>query len=104
MKALRIRQSAEDDILDIADFYDRQELGTGDYFVSRINEEIAEVLPACAGVHRRRQGFHCFVSRRFPVGIYYKLEIDSTVLVCAVKDQRRDPIRIQDELRQTPSE
>lgn len=64
---VRIEECAERDLLDGYWFYEDQEPGVGEYFLTQIREEILE-LAACGGVHRKRHGLHFCPSKRFPHG------------------------------------
>ena len=86
---IKILRQAKEDIALARDFYDAQELGVGDYFLSQITAEI-DSLSYLAGVHRVVDGFHKMVTRRFPYAIYYRIEGDC-VKVYAVLDGRRNP-------------
>jgi hypothetical protein len=78
-------------------FYEAQEYGLGDYFTACLRADI-EGLRLTAGVHRRIEGFHQLLSRRFPCGIFYTLE-ERTAIVWAVIDLRRNPEWIVRKLR-----
>lgn len=94
---VRIEEGAERDLLNGFWFYEDQEPGMGDYFLTQIREEILE-LAGCGGVHRKRHGFHFFPARRFPHGFYYQIS-GETVKVYAVLDCRRNPRWIRRRLK-----
>jgi plasmid stabilization system protein ParE len=86
---LRILDLAERDLLAGFDFYERQCIGAGEYFIESLLADI-ESLRLFAGVHRKAFGFHKMLSRRFPHAIYYRLSRND-VEVWRVLDCRRDP-------------
>ena len=90
MIAVEIRNEAEVDLADAAQFYEDQEKGLGAWFVDKIFFEINDVLGQVAGVHRKRHGLHCFISARFPFGVYYRME-DGKACVHAILDLRQNP-------------
>ena len=47
-----------------------------------------------AGIHPHEFGFHRALSKRFPFGIYYRVE-DAEIRIYAVLDLRRDPAWIR---------
>jgi plasmid stabilization system protein ParE len=64
-----VTQSAERDLEEASDFYERQEPGAGAYFVEKIVEEI-DALADTAGMHRKVWGYHKVVAVRFPYLIF----------------------------------
>ena len=93
---VKIEECAELNLLDGFWFYEDQEPSMGEYFLTKIREEILE-LADCAGVHRQRHGFHFCPARRFPHGFYYRISSE-TVKVYAVLDCRRSPRWIRRQL------
>lgn len=77
-------------------YYERKEIGLGDYFKNTLLAEI-EGLTVTAGIHRTFQGHHRMISRVFPYAIYYKFSND-TAHVTAVIDCRKKPDWIQRQL------
>ncbi len=59
----------ESDLRDGRDFYDRQQLGIGDYFVDSILAD-ADSLVLYAGVHSKQFGFFRVLGKTFPFAIY----------------------------------
>ena len=94
---LRILDLAEADLLSGFQFYERQSVGIGSYFMDTLLSDI-ESLRLYAGIHREVQGFHRLLSRRFPYAVYYTLN-GETVSVWRVLDCRRNPSWIQRQLR-----
>ena len=91
---VRILASAIQDLRDGKEFYDRQELGIGDYFQDCLFSDI-DSLVLYGGIHRKVFGYHRLLSKRFPYAIYYRVEPGEVVVVCRVLDCRRDPKRIR---------
>ena len=90
MKKLRISSDALADLNEGFLFYERQERGLGDYFISCLKSDIEE-LRISGGIHpivHRR--LHRTLSRAFPYGIFYIFK-EEIVTVLAVIDLRRDP-------------
>lgn len=65
---IRILESAVADLAAGRDFYDRQEIGVGDYFQNCLFSDV-ESLVLYAGIHRQVFGFHRLLSKRFPYAI-----------------------------------
>lgn len=69
MKYVLALEDAAADIEDGKRFYDMQDAGVGEYFVSCILSDI-ESLALYAGIHVRQFGFFRALSKRFPFAIY----------------------------------
>ena len=96
---IRISDEALWDLNDGFQFYDAQQSGLGDYFVSCLRADI-DGLRTTAGVHRVvYRDYHRLLSRGFPYGIFYAIENDCAI-VWAVIDLRRDPTWIRNKLRE----
>lgn len=90
MIQVSISSDALDDLNDGFRFYEVQERGLGDYFLSQLRADI-DCLKITAGIHRQpHRHLHRLLSRRFPYAIFYEFD-DSHALVVAVVDCRRDP-------------
>jgi len=96
---IRILRSARRTIADGIRFYERQEAGLGAYFLNSIMSELRS-LKVYGGTHRIYEGtlFHRMVCKRFPYSIYY-LKADDAIQIYAVLDDRRDPERLINILR-----
>jgi plasmid stabilization system protein ParE len=95
---LRILDSALDD-LDLGRvFYERQGEGLGAYFLDSLFAEI-DSLVLYAGIHRKFFSFHRLLARRFPYGVYYRVEEGGAVVVWRVLDLRGSPSDIRKALR-----
>lgn len=91
---IRILASARRDLDEGHAFYESQEEGLGDYFVSSVRADI-EGLRISGGVHRvRYRDYHRLLCRIFPFAVFY-LKDDDVVTVYAVVDCRRDPLWIR---------
>jgi hypothetical protein len=64
---------AETDLREGAAFYDRQQVGVGDYFLDSLFSDI-DSLRFFAGIHLVAHGFNRALSRRFPFAIYCDVE------------------------------
>lgn len=90
MIQVSISSDALDDLNDGFRFYEVQERGLGDYFLSQLRADI-DGLKITAGIHRQpHRHLYRLLSRRFPYAIFYEFD-DSQALVVAVVDCRRDP-------------
>ncbi len=96
---VRVLQSAEESLAEGVRFYEDQSVGLGRDFLHALLADIG-LLARHGGIHARRFGFHCSVSKRFPFAIYYLLDGDE-VKVHAVLDSRRDPAWIRRKLGET---
>lgn len=87
---VQILASARDDLIDGFRFYEQKESGLGDYFLSSLYSDI-DSLRIFGGIHfKPYEGYYRCLSKHFPFAIDYTLD-DSTVLVRAVVDCRRNP-------------
>jgi plasmid stabilization system protein ParE len=90
MIRVTISSDALEDLNEGFQFYEFQDSGLGDYFLSQIRADI-DGLKITAGIHRQpHQHLHRLLSRRFPYAIFYEFK-DSEALVVAVVDCRKDP-------------
>jgi hypothetical protein len=93
-----IQSSALADLADGFDFYERNEPGLGGYFLDSLYSDI-DSLQLYAGIHLIHFGtYHRLLSKRFPYGIYCRVE-ENSVLVRAVLDLRRDPAWVKQRLQ-----
>ncbi len=91
---LRILASARRDLEEGYGFYEMQDTGLGDYFLTSLKADI-EGLRISAGVHRIAFGdYHRLLCRTFPFAVFYTYAAN-TVTVYAVVDCRRDPAWIR---------
>jgi hypothetical protein len=97
---IRILDSAKGDLEEGYRFYDSQECGIGDYFISSVSADI-ERLRISAGMHPIvHQDYHRALCRTFPFAVYYTKSGD-VVTVYAVVDCRRDPVWIHHHLEES---
>jgi hypothetical protein len=91
---IRILAAARQDLDDGFWFYESQEPGLGDYFLSSVKGDI-EGLRISAGVHPlKHKDYHRLLCRVFPFAVYYT-KAETEVTVYAVVDCRRDPAWIR---------
>ncbi|OGQ98732.1 MAG: hypothetical protein A2521_12995 [Deltaproteobacteria bacterium RIFOXYD12_FULL_57_12] len=93
---LRILDEAQQDLIDGFRFYEKQEAGLGGYFLDSLFSDI-DSLQIYAAIHPQIFGYHRLLSKRFPFGVYYRVE-ERTVLVYAVLDCRRNPAWVRERL------
>lgn len=91
---IKVLTSAKADLKDGFLFYERQQAGLGQYFLSEVQANIDSLL-FYAGIHfKQEQGFHRMFVSQFPFAIYYRVE-GQLIKVYAVLDCRSDPKKIQ---------
>ena len=91
---IRILDSAAQDLIDGARFYERQEQGLGEYFLDSLYADIDSLI-LYAGIHARCfRHYQRLLAKRFPFAVYYKID-GNTVLIYAVLDCRRNPTWIR---------
>jgi hypothetical protein len=66
-----ILDGAEKDLVEGFEFYERQLVGLGDYFLDSIFSDI-ESLQLYAGIHAVHFGYCRLLAKRFPFAIYYR--------------------------------
>lgn len=87
---IRILDSASNDLISGARFYEQQEHGLGEYFLDSLFADI-DSLALYAGIHVLFfKHYYRLLAKRFPFAVYYKID-GHTVLVYAVLDCRRNP-------------
>lgn len=90
MISVGISDEALEDLSDRQRFYERQELGLGEYFSSHLKADI-EGLKVTGGIHRKAyRNLHRLLSKTFPWAVFY-IHSETRVTVVAVIDCRRDP-------------
>ncbi|HSR50936.1 MAG TPA: type II toxin-antitoxin system RelE/ParE family toxin [Acidobacteriota bacterium] len=91
---IRIVESARRDLDEGYTFYESQEKGLGDYFLSAVRADI-ESLRISGGVHQIVYcDYHRLLCNVFPFAVFY-VKDDDEVTVYAVVDCRRDPVWIR---------
>lgn len=87
---IKISKSANHDLIDGYDFYEKQSEGLGAYFLDSLFSDI-DSLKIYAGIHPVYfDRYHRLLSKRFPFAVYYRIEND-TIFIHAVLDCRRNP-------------
>ena len=95
---IQILDRAASDLTDGFHFYEVQQPGLGDYFLSSLYSDI-ESLQLYAGIHRKAyKEYHRLLSNRFPFAVFYMVS-DNTVFIYAVVDCRRDESWIKTKLK-----
>jgi len=98
LMTVKILREARDDLIDGFCFYEKQEQGLGDYFLTNLESDI-ESLALLGDIHAKsHKKFHRSISKRFPFAIYYGIS-ERTVLVRAVIDCRKKPSWIREKIR-----
>lgn len=95
---IQVLDEARGDLREGREFYNRQNRDVGHYFATTLAADIRS-LALFAGIHPVHFRFHRALSKRFPFGIYYRVE-GALVRVYAVLDLRRDPAWIRKRLTQ----
>jgi len=88
--AVYVRPKARDDIEQASTWYERQRPGLGDNFLEQVLDaldRIAENPETYPVVHRQTRRA---VLRRFPFGVFYRVEVDAIVVI-AIMHGSRDP-------------
>jgi plasmid stabilization system protein ParE len=93
---IELLDSAEQDLIEAAEFYEAQQSGLGAYFVDSLSSDIDGLL-LHGGTHEKRHGYHRALAKRFPYAIYYQCDGD-TIRVHAVLDCRQSPARSRSRL------
>lgn len=97
MNRIQISEEALQDLNEGFLFYEAQQIGLGDYFVSSLRSDI-ERLRIAGGSHRIVfEDYHRLICKAFPFAVYYTHDADQAI-VWAVIDQRRDPTWIREHL------
>ena len=95
---LIILDIAEKDIENGFEFYEKQSLGLGSYFLNSIYSDI-DSLMFYAGIHSKHFGFYRALSKRFPFAIYYKIK-KYNIIIYSIFDYRSNPDKIINKLIQ----
>ena len=97
MNSVEISSDALTDLEIGVDFYEKQDPGVGEHFLSTLKAEI-DGLSFTGGIHKKvYKDLHRLVCRKFPFAIFYAFDARS-VLVVAVGDCRREPEWIREHL------
>ncbi len=93
---IKILSSANEDLIKGYEFYEKQELGLGTYFIDSLFSDIDSLQIYC-GIHSIHFKYYRMLSKRFPFAVYYQI-MNEEVLVYAVLDCRRNPAWIREHL------
>jgi len=97
---LRILASAKKDLEEGYRFYEAQNAGLVEYFITSVEADIESLL-LYAGIHPvMYKEFHRLLCRVFPFAIYYLKSAD-VATIYAVVDCRRDPAWIRQHLQKS---
>ena len=94
---ISIQPSALADLRIGFQFYEKQQIGLGGYFLDSLYSDIDSLL-LYAGIQSRHFGKYRLLSDRFPYAVYYQLRHDM-IMVQAVLDLRRNPMWISRQLK-----
>lgn len=87
---LILTPAAEADIANAKAWYNLQREGLGDEFVLCVEEALARIRRIPEGATEVYPGVRRVVMRRFPYGVFYRIDPDQ-IGVIAVYHSRRDP-------------
>lgn len=87
-----IRPEAEKDIEEAANWYEQRREGLGDAFLDEIQNVLVAISERPAAYAVLHRGVRRALIKRFPFGVFYRLEDDGLV-VFAVMHGRRHPRR-----------
>lgn len=94
---IQILESAKRDLIKGFHFYEKQEIGLGNYFLDSLYSDIDSLI-IYSGIHPVRfDEYYCMLSKRFPFAIYYYI-LNETVYVDAILDCRQNPEGIEKRL------
>jgi hypothetical protein len=98
---IEILDEAEADLVTGFRFYESHMAGLGGFFLDSLFSDIDSLL-VFAGIHEVVFGHRRCLSSRFPVAIYYSVDLD-VIRVHAILDCRRNPSWIRKRVtRQSP--
>jgi plasmid stabilization system protein ParE len=95
VKGVIVRPAAAADIEDAYQWYESQQPGLGEDFLAALNairDRIVEHPEAFPVLHRKTR--RALIPRRFPYGIFYRIDEDAIIIV-ACMHAKRDPRRWQ---------
>lgn len=95
--AIRLLETAKEDLREGWRFYETNSAGLGDYFLDCLQADIRS-LSIFAGIHEIVEGYFRMFAKRFPFAVYYLIDRGS-VDIYAILDCRRDPETIVKRLR-----
>ena len=91
MKPVHFHREAEAELRAAIAYYDEQRQGLGAEFRDEVEQAVDQIarMPQAFSPYGH-EGLRKYVIRRFPYAIFY-LELDDTIWVAAVANQRRRP-------------
>jgi plasmid stabilization system protein ParE len=88
----RILPAAKDDILQAAQWYNKQKTGLGKQFTLRVRERVKELKKNPFVCQVRYMDVHTAIVRQFPFMIHYTIgQENKTIEIIAVLSTNRDP-------------
>ncbi len=87
---LIITLEGEEDLAEAKAWYDRKRDGLGDEFVLCVEDAMDRIRRTPEGAAEVYPGVRRVVVRRFPYGVYYKVDANH-IAVIAIYHSRRDP-------------
>ena len=95
MKKVVVRPAAAADIEDAYQWYESQQPGLGEEFLVALNATRDQIVehPEAFPILRRNTR-RALIPRRFPYGLFYRVDED-TIIVVACMHAKRDPRRWQ---------
>jgi len=85
-----VTPEAEQDLADAKAWYDRRTHGLGDDFVQSVEEALVRIRSIPEGASEVYPGIRRVVLRRFPYGVFYRVDPDQITII-AVYHNKRDP-------------
>ena len=87
---LIIKAQAEIDLLEAAQWYERQQEGLGGQFLDAVDDKLMKVVQNTLLHQLRYKMVRFALINRFPFAIHYKVE-DKTIFIIAVLSTHRNP-------------
>ena len=94
---ISILTAAIDDLKKGRRFYEAQDEHLGEYFFDTLFSDI-ESLKLYAGIQTQIFGYYQLLSKRFPYAIYYKLDLNESIVVYRILDCRQKPNHVKKQL------
>lgn len=94
---IKILSSANNDLVNGFNFYEKQSNGLGNDFINTLFSDIDSLIFYHSTHPIYFDKYYRLLSSRFPFAIYYKVKQD-IIEVCAILDCRSNPISIKSKL------
>ena len=78
---IQILDEAQADLREGTQFYERQNVGLGTYFLDTIFSDIDSLI-LYAGAHIKLNGYHRLLSKTFPYAVYYQIDALNSHRAC----------------------